>query len=244
MAFLEQLCLLEARATSVIFDETTECIYAAGEADADLLLELGGGVSLTPGSGSQNMWVAEIEFPSGGGLWMSEGAGDPNFVRGIAGHEDQAFVGGYSSTDVNLSPTPGGWPISSTIPLGGGGGNDMFLARIGDFSGAQGQFFKRDPDDVTKNDENVWSEPESQKWEVNVMPNPSSGNITVQLQTNSDESWQIEVYNSTGSLVLNTGEMQSGNTVYQNNWSSLSSGLYLLKISQGSKTATKRLVIR
>ena len=98
--------------------------------------------------------------------------------------------------------------------------------------------------DVNKNDESIWSEPESQKWEVNVMPNPSSGNITVQLQTNSDESWQIEVYNSTGSLVLNTGEMQSGNTVYQNNWSSLSSGLYLVKISQGSETATKRLVIR
>lgn len=174
-----------------------------------------------------------------------EGDGGFNFVRGIAGHDNQAFVGGYSSTNINLSPTPGGWSIPSLIPLGIGGGNDMFLARIGDFPGSgSGQFFKRDPEDVNKNDENVWSEPESQKWEVNVMPNPSSGNITVQLQTNSDESWQIEVYNSTGSLVLNTGEMQSGNTVYQNNWSSLSPGLYLLKISQGSETATKRLVIR
>ncbi len=237
--------LLEARATSVIFDETTDRIYAAGEGDADLLIELGGGVSLNMNQGSQNMWVAEIQFPSGGGLWMSEGDGGFNFVRGIAAHDDQAFVGGYSPTNVILSPTPGGWPISSTIPLGAGGGNDMFVARVGDFPGSgSGQFFKRDPYQEDKNQESFWSEPESQKWEAIVMPNPSSGNITVQLQTDYDEPWQIEVYNATGSLVLSTGEMQSGNAVYQNNWSSLSSGLYLLKISQGSKTATKRLVIR
>ena len=160
-------------------------------------------------------------------------------------HDGQAFVGGYSSIIMDLHPTPTGWLIPSTIPLGGVGGNDMFLARIGDFPGwGSGHFFKRDADDVNKNDENVWSEPEDQQWEVNVMPNPSSGDVTVQLQTNSDEPWNIEVYNSIGGLVLNTGYLQAGNTVYQNNWSSLSSGLYLLKITQGSNTITKRLVIR
>lgn len=98
----------------------------------------------------------------------------------------------------------------------------MFLARVGDFGTSQGQFFKRDPNQANENSGSFWSEPENQKWEVTVMPNPSSGNITVQLQTDIDEPWKIEVYNATGSLVLNTGEMHSGNKVYQNNWSNLS----------------------
>lgn len=234
-----------ATGTSVIIEQTIPRLYAAGEAVSDVLEEYNGSTDVTLNSVGVEMWVAEIELPGGPGLWLAAGKSGDNNVRGIAAHDNQAFVGGYSSNDIELIPNVTSWPVSPIIPTGFNNNWDLFVARIGDFPGSgSGQFYKRDPDDLTESNDDFWSEPETAPHKVNIMPNPTSGNIQVELISPDNESWQIEVYNSTGSLVLAT-EQISGNTgIYQGNWSNLSSGLYLLKINQGAFVTTKRLVIR
>lgn len=231
--------------TSVILEQSSPRLYAAGEAVSDVLEEYNGSTDVTLNSVGVEMWVAEIELPAGPGLWLAAGKSGDNNVRGIAAHDNQAFVGGFSTNDIELIPNVTSWPVSPVIPTGGNNNWDLFVARIGDFPGSgSGQFYKRDPDDITENNESIWSEPETAPHKVNIMPNPTSGDIRVEFISPDNEPWEVNVYNSVGSLVLTTEKINGNTGIYQGNWSSLSSGLYLLKINQGAFVTTKRLVIR
>jgi hypothetical protein len=72
---------------------------------------------------------------------------------------------------------------------------------------------------------------------VAIFPNPTDGNITINLTDN--ESWLIEINNYYGQVVkrLNTNEQ----TVYLD-LNLLPSGIYFVKISNGNKQYVKKLV--
>ena len=79
---------------------------------------------------------------------------------------------------------------------------------------------------------------------LQVFPNPSEGNMTVQLFTQQTNSTNISLYNNLGQVCRNlySGSMTSGNHVFE--LEGLTSGMYTLVVNQGDQTMTRKVVIR
>jgi len=73
---------------------------------------------------------------------------------------------------------------------------------------------------------------------VQIFPNPASGEV-ITIQTPFSEEKQIVVFDILGKKVIDTGLQND-----QLNVSTLTSGVYLIRINQNNATATKKLVIR
>jgi hypothetical protein len=75
-----------------------------------------------------------------------------------------------------------------------------------------------------------------------IFPNPTANVVNFEIPT-SEKNLTINVFNILGSEVKNIKEETTGFFAKQYNFSDLSSGTYIVKITNGSKTATKRLTI-
>ena len=73
---------------------------------------------------------------------------------------------------------------------------------------------------------------------LKIFPNPLSGNI-LNITSNSNASKAVAIYDVLGKQVVNT--VTTNGTV---NVSGLTSGVYIVKITEEGKTATKKLVIK
>ncbi|RTY91342.1 T9SS type A sorting domain-containing protein [Flavobacterium sp. GT3R68] len=73
---------------------------------------------------------------------------------------------------------------------------------------------------------------------LNIYPNPVS-NGTLYIDTNANAEKKVVVYNVLGKQVLSTAT--SGNSI---NVGNLNNGIYIVKVTEEGKTATRKLVIR
>jgi hypothetical protein len=73
---------------------------------------------------------------------------------------------------------------------------------------------------------------------LKVYPNPVSNGV-LHIESNLNTERTISLYNVLGKEVLNT--TTSNNTI---NIANLNSGIYIVKITEGGKTATKKLVVK
>jgi PKD repeat protein len=79
---------------------------------------------------------------------------------------------------------------------------------------------------------------------LQVFPNPSDGNMTVQLFTQHNSSTNITLYNNLGQVCRNlfNGSIGAGNHIFE--LEGLTSGMYTLVVNQGDQTMTRKVVIR
>ncbi len=77
---------------------------------------------------------------------------------------------------------------------------------------------------------------------IAIYPNPSTGNVTFEVPT-FEKNLSINVYNILGAEVRSIKEEANGMFSKNYNFSDLSNGTYIVKITNGNKTATKRLTI-
>lgn len=73
---------------------------------------------------------------------------------------------------------------------------------------------------------------------LSIYPNPASGD-KIYISTKFDRTKKVEVYNVLGKPILSAD--LNGNEL---NISSLDPGIYFLKIREGDKSSTRKLVIR
>lgn len=79
--------------------------------------------------------------------------------------------------------------------------------------------------------------------EVNLMPNPTTGNVTVNV-SGVEKALSIKVYNILGSEVYNFNTTDVASTMNKSiDLSNLNSGTYLVKVQTGNKVAIKRLTV-
>lgn len=80
--------------------------------------------------------------------------------------------------------------------------------------------------------------------DINLFPNPVSDiiNLTMNFENASDA--QLEIFDAQGKIIAspNLGHKAQGKHTVSVNVSNLSNGLYLLKISSGQSTITKRFI--
>jgi hypothetical protein len=80
------------------------------------------------------------------------------------------------------------------------------------------------------------------RFELNLYPNPSNGNFTVEPHVAMNGKVQMNVYNTLGEIVWN----QNGRDLIKQaiDLSHLQNGIYLLDIRTENKLATKRFIIQ
>ncbi len=78
-----------------------------------------------------------------------------------------------------------------------------------------------------------------------VFPNPASTQATVKLNMPSQEQVDVEVYDLMGKKVatLYNGTLASGETELNLNGSGLSSGMYIVKVSAGGSSSTRKVML-
>ncbi|MBE9489500.1 MAG: T9SS type A sorting domain-containing protein [Bacteroidetes bacterium] len=76
-----------------------------------------------------------------------------------------------------------------------------------------------------------------------VFPNPNNGEFTVKLNSNSGNDIRISVYDIRGRQVFDNSYNNAANFNEVINLGSVQSGLYILKITDGNKTGTKKIII-
>jgi hypothetical protein len=84
--------------------------------------------------------------------------------------------------------------------------------------------------------DDAWELPENQTENIDVYPNPTSGQITIEMEGMQ----KVVVYNTLGQALLN--KETSGN-VLQLDLSGFENGLYWLHVSSQNKVATRRFVL-
>jgi len=78
---------------------------------------------------------------------------------------------------------------------------------------------------------------------INMFPNPTSGKVSITLNGNATPDFTISVYNVLGEEVVPVSEYKAGTTNVEMNVSSLSSGVYMVKIQSNQGSSVKRLTV-
>lgn len=79
--------------------------------------------------------------------------------------------------------------------------------------------------------------------DISLYPNPTSENISLNLQGEANQSLSVNVFNTNGQLVLNQLEtLQNGNNKVALNTVDLAPGIYLIKLNSGNKQQTIKMV--
>ncbi len=165
---------------------------------------------------------------------------------------DPMFYGVGRATDNQLYPVPSSSAMEvtsnlATIPT------DPFFTAV-DYKGAFA------PDDTT----NFWLKGWTALWKnghlkksvvlgldnaselvssFNIFPNPSNGLVNVAYTINSDKNLKLSIYNSIGEeVIVNSNALSAGNYSQTLDFSTLNSGTYFIRFSDGKKSFTKAVV--
>ena len=76
-----------------------------------------------------------------------------------------------------------------------------------------------------------------------VYPNPNNGEFNVKLKSNSNQDINIQVFDIRGRSVLNQTYNNTRDFNQNINLNNAQSGMYLLNVSDGERTATKKIII-
>lgn len=79
---------------------------------------------------------------------------------------------------------------------------------------------------------------------LRIFPNPSDGNFEIQLLNTSGETINLQLFDLKGRVVYTDIVKESGEISRAVSVNNLSTGVYLLKVSEGNKQITKKVVIQ
>ncbi|RLD29233.1 MAG: peptidase, partial [Bacteroidetes bacterium] len=77
----------------------------------------------------------------------------------------------------------------------------------------------------------------------NIWPNPNNGEFTVKLNSNSSDTIKINIYDIRGRQVFNNSYNNTSNFNEVINLGNVQSGIYLLNVSDGFRSTTKKIVV-
>jgi subtilisin-like proprotein convertase family protein len=76
-----------------------------------------------------------------------------------------------------------------------------------------------------------------------VFPNPTQGNFTVQFNSDSSQAVQVELYDLRGRSVYHSNHENTGFINQNIQLTAVQAGVYVLKVKDGTKQVTRKLVI-
>lgn len=165
------------------------------------------------------------------------------------GTAGQNYTATIFDQEAGASITTGSSPFTGTfIPegdlstiYGEDGTGDWILTVVDDAAGDVGQL-------------NFWSlelclEPTASVDEFNfdsfaMYPNPNNGSFNIKLQTNSSEDITVQVYDIRGRAIFNNSYASSSDFNQEINLNNAQSGVYLVKVGNGTQETIKKIIIK
>lgn len=78
--------------------------------------------------------------------------------------------------------------------------------------------------------------------QIQLYPNPTQGNITIEMPGNQDGDLQLQIFNEKGQTVL-IRSLHGGQSSWNLDLPELSSGLYMVQMRMGQTTKTEKLIV-
>lgn len=97
--------------------------------------------------------------------------------------------------------------------------------------------------DVCTTTETALSVQQNELVGFSLYPNPNNGEFTLKLKSNSNQDIKVQVYDIRGRLVFNNSYVYTQTFSQPINLNSVQSGMYLVKVSDGNKQTTKKIII-
>jgi hypothetical protein len=79
--------------------------------------------------------------------------------------------------------------------------------------------------------------------EVRVYPNPTSGQVYVNLPNGATQEVMVQVMDASG-RVVRTAQLSNNQNAFEFDLSGMASGLYLVRFNQGNETKTVKLMVK
>ena len=149
----------------------------------------------------------------------------------IAGWEAAATT--FTRSDLYIFREVGGTVVESVAATIGAFGSEVTLS--GSFTGLEGIYYfgPQSALSVGKNNFSLFT----------IYPNPTNGIVSISLS--SIEDVQVSLYDIRGRLISSESHTNNSGTFRKElNFGTVSSGVYLLNVKSGNKTATKKLIIQ
>lgn len=206
--------------------------YQISDVDGNYILEFDEIVSTsTSPSFSLNYFIADTGY-EGDGTENSSGSDRIRiYVKDLTNDTEHDILNS-TGTNINDLGLQGAWQSGATTDLIGGGSTFQLVIEVRCNSSNEAFFFDNVQFEGTLGTENNTQETFS------VFPNPASnGYVNVTSSTSGDKN--ISVYDVLGKQVINTTISTDSLNV-----SELTTGVYIMKITQNGISSTKKLVIR
>lgn len=192
----------------------------------------------TPSSLSTGtVYVVKLTTANVGSFATTSTNGSPNSASSAciaARTGGNAFVGGSFSGTVTFGSTP----ITSTA-------TNAYLARVNGSSGAFFRLIDSDEEEETlvqtEEAETRTLVSEVSDSEIQVFPNPTSGEVFLQLATVPENEVQLQIFDSFGKL-REVNQTQTSNVI-RLDLAGLPSGVYLIRIVNGTTIDYKRVTV-
>ncbi|MGJ8591708.1 MAG: T9SS type A sorting domain-containing protein [Aquaticitalea sp.] len=141
-------------------------------------------------------------------------------------------------------------PLSITIPVGAQLGNTIMRVSTKYVSATDPGLpmaclasYDGETEDYTINVQAALGITEFGVGNFSIFPNPNSGQFTVSLNSSSTESVSVIVYDIRGRKVYDNNFENSSNFNQSINLNNVQSGIYLVKVSNGGKQATRKIIV-
>ena len=183
--------------------------------------------------------LMQLQAPNGGGftnIWSRNCNDAPfgNFNLTFKDEQSAIFCG---------SPTTG--LVNPANPLNGFNGNDP----SGQWNLVFVDFFNGDTGTVNEWSIDICSTTfvlSNDSFELNdfaLFPNPNKGDFTLQFNSNSGKGINVGVYDISGKLVFNSNYNTTPRFDKQISLNNVSAGIYIMKVNDGDKTVTRKLIV-
>ena len=79
---------------------------------------------------------------------------------------------------------------------------------------------------------------------LSVYPNPASGKVTLSLNANDNQHYEIRIYDALGNevVLVHSGSLTSGEHIFEQDISNLAAGVYVIKVASERHTETIKLI--
>lgn len=146
---------------------------------------------------------------------------------------------GVSNGNTSLSP------LNITVPPGATLGATIMRVSTKYSSAATAcqTGFDGEVEDYTINVLAALSVPEFDASSFTIFPNPNHGEFTIKLNSSSNSNIQVDVYDIRGRLIFNNSYGNTTEFSQTVKLSNVQSGMYLVKVSDGLRQTTKKIIV-
>lgn len=214
-------------------DEFVE-LYNMGSGNLDI-----SGFTIEDGSGLRHTFPENTVLPANSFITVF-GGGTPTGISGLVQVASEGTLSLNNSGDDVIVKNSSGLVV---VSYSYSGATDQSIGRSPDFtgtfvnhstiSGNNGALFSPN----LRNNDSTLSSNEFNQNKFSIYPNPVSNGVLT-IETTSGENLNVEFYNMLGQQVMASKNSKVINV------SSLNSGIYLVKINQGSSSLTKKVIIK